>query len=353
VPGPRRDPDHYVRLAKRAIREFLDESHASVSPEMEARFSDMQWKTLPYPIDPHHVTTARAELVAEGVLTAAPGRTLGNRRITVFHLSDTRGRLTAIQRAGARKRLLQGRYQGWASGTSKQRGIIGPAAEHVLHASLTAAAPYGYRLLNPERGEVRDVLGAPVPGGPLDNAAFYQPLDEGGLPMPAILLPFEAKNVRSWIYPRAAELHQVLYKGAALKVAHPELEIVPVIMCRRVVTMTFWMAEQLGFQVIQAKAQFLPPDTIDAEAVQEVRRGLGYFDLTQSVEPHSFVVYQLQTTIPTVASTRASRWADSAPLLVEFFRTLRDTHLSNADREATMNELRAMAAEELRVRGGW
>lgn len=151
--------------AKQAIRELVETAHAVVSREMEARISDMQWKSLPYPIDPHHVTTARAELVAENVLAAVPGTTLGRRNVTVFHLKDTRGRLTAIRYASARKRLLQGRYQGWASGTTKTRGVTGPAAEGVLHASLVAAAPHGYRLVNPDGGEVRNVLGGPVPGG--------------------------------------------------------------------------------------------------------------------------------------------------------------------------------------------
>jgi hypothetical protein len=353
VPRPSRPPEHYIRLAKQAIRELVDTADATVPAEMEARISDMQWKSLPYPIDPHHVTTARAELVAENVLASATSATLGNRQVTVFHFKDTRGRLTAIRNASARKRLLQGRYQGWASGTPKAHGVIGPAAERVLHASLVAAAPHGYRLVNPDGGEVREVLGAPVPGGPLDNGAFFQPLDATGLPEPAILLPIEAKNVRSWIYPRAPELHQVLYKGAALKVAHPNLPIVPVLMCRRAVTMTFWMAEQLGFQVIQAKAQFLPPDTIDPQAVQEVRNGLGYFDLTQGDDAHPFVVWQLQNPIPDVASVRADRWAASAPVLVDFFRTLRDTQLSNEDREKTMIGLRAAASSALGVRGGW
>jgi hypothetical protein len=270
----------------------------------------------------------------------------------VFHFADTRGRLTAIKRAAARKRLLQGRYQAWASGSAKVPGVMGPAAERVLHESLSAAAPHGYRILRPEGGEVRELLGAPVPGGPLDNAAFFQPLDDAGAPLPAVLLPIEAKNIRSWVYPRAPELHQVLYKAAALQVAHPDLGIVPVLMCRRANVQTFWMAGQLGFQVIQARAQFLP-DSIKPELVQEVRTGLGYFDLTQSMGAHRPVVEQFTTTIPAVAAERAEQWSSSAPALHDHFQTLRDPGLSQAQRNQAMVELRQAAEDELRVRGGW
>jgi hypothetical protein len=192
---------------------------------------------------------------------------------------------------------------------------------------------------------VRELLGAPVPGGPLDNAAFFQPLDETGQPLPAVLLVIEVKNIRSWIYPRASELHQVLYKAAALKVAHPDLGIVPVLMCRRANVQTFWMAGQLGFQVIQARAQFLP-ETIEREPVEEVRHGLGYLDLTRSLEAYPPVVEQLTTTIPSVAAARAEQWALSAPPLVGYFDVLRDPALSQADRTQAMDELRQEAEDE-------
>ena len=64
---------------------------------------------------------------------------------------------------------------------------------------------------------------------------------------------------------RAPELHQVLYKAAALQVAHPDLGIVPVLMCvgARTFRPSGWL-DSSGFQVIQARAQFLP-DSIEPE----------------------------------------------------------------------------------------
>jgi hypothetical protein len=77
----------------------------------------------------------------------------------------------------------------------------------VVHAALTAAAPYGYRLLNPVGGETRTLLGAPVPGGSLDNAAFLTTMDAAQLtPTGQYVVLIEVKNIREWIYPSAAEL---------------------------------------------------------------------------------------------------------------------------------------------------
>jgi hypothetical protein len=348
----RRSAPEYVGLAAQGIRELLAQEFAAVPAEMEARISDTKWPTLPSPVDPHHITTARRQLANSGIIRPLTATTLGRRSVTVFHPSDTRGRLTDISRAAARKRLLQGRYQGWASGSAAQQGVIGPAAENVLHASLLAAAPLGYRLVNREGSGVRSVLGAPVPGGPLDSAAFLTTLDEAELPQPPILLAIEVKNIRAWIYPRAPELHQVLYKSAALHVANPEIPVVPMLMCRRANAQTFWMAAQLGFQVLEARAQFLPTN-LDSRAVDEVRRELGYFDLTQTEGSHPAIIHQLTNAIPPIAGVRATTWGVSAPLLIDHFETLRDPTLPNADRDAAMAELREAANEALDIRGGW
>jgi hypothetical protein len=123
-------------------------------------------------------------------------------------------------------------------------------------------------------------------------------------------------------------------------------------MCRRANVQTFWMAEQLGFQVIQARAQFLPP-SVDADSVEEVRAGLGYFDLTASLEAHETTVQQLTDILPTVTSARAMNWQASAPVIVDHCQTLRNITLSNLDRDAVMAALRQDADAQLGVRGGW
>jgi hypothetical protein len=133
-----------------------------------------------------------------------------------------------VAQTAARKRLLHSRFIGWASGTAASAGIVGNAGEVVARAALRAAAPRGYLLVRPDGlGDVDEVLGAPVPGGSLDDAAFLTLLSDDGTPLPPYFVPVEVKNLREWIYPRTPELHQLLHKASALQVAHPDWAMVP------------------------------------------------------------------------------------------------------------------------------
>ncbi|MER5917830.1 hypothetical protein ABT124_48000 [Streptomyces sp. NPDC001982] len=159
-------------------------------------------------------------------------------------MSDTHRRQRAVTAAAARKRLLQARYLGWASGTkSGGTGVIGPALESVVHASLVQVAPHGYRLVRPEGGgDISQLLGAPVPIGPLDNAALLTVLDHQTFrPTGTYWTLIEAKNLRLCIYPIHPELHQLLAKSASLQVANPGVSFVPVLVCRRAHYLTFRM----------------------------------------------------------------------------------------------------------------
>lgn len=74
-PGPRvsRDRDYYVDLGVNAIWELLEEEHAVVMPEIEAKISEEAYGSSPVPVDPHHLTTARKQLVLVETLTALGG----------------------------------------------------------------------------------------------------------------------------------------------------------------------------------------------------------------------------------------------------------------------------------------
>jgi len=172
-------PRQYELLGARAIGELVDREHAVVWPEVEAKISDQPWPGLGTKVDPHHLTTAKAEMVRAGLLTSTTAATRGGRRVSVWHRPVERGAARAVTDASARKRLLHARYLSWASGSKTGgEGAIGPGLEGVVHASLLAAAPYGYRLFNPIGGEVRSLLGGPVPGGSTCRP-LSMPADDG------------------------------------------------------------------------------------------------------------------------------------------------------------------------------
>jgi len=193
-----------------------EQLYALLRPEAEARASEGLWGTQPRFIQPHLLSEGLQELIQEGHLVAEHESTRGGRQITTFRRSNLAGRERLTADAAARKRLLYARYLSWASGSPSAPGLIGPAAERMVHAALREVSPErGYQLESPAVGHTARVLNVEVPSGPLDNAAHIY-LGNPGQRYSALL---EVKSRRDWIYPTSSELYQVLFKAAALEKA--------------------------------------------------------------------------------------------------------------------------------------
>lgn len=316
----------YEALGVKGLTELLDVEHAVVWSEVEAKLGDTRCPGLPVPIQPHHLTAARHVLVERGLITTVNQRTRGGRSVPVIVPADQQGRTRAITDAAARKRLLQTRFLTWASGSANNgAGVIGPAGEHVVHAALLQAAPHGYRPINPSGGEVRTLLGAPVPGGPLDNGAFLTTVDAFTLtPSGQYVVLIEVKNLRQWIYPSTPELHQLLDKAARLQLQHQDRRFLPVLVCRRAHFLTNKMAEYLGFYVISTKRQYVPPSVAGRE-LEEVRTELGYDLEPYAEQPPPALVKHFTQTLQGIAERTATRWTISAGLR-PYFTALREVH---------------------------
>lgn len=343
-----------------AIQELLRREHAVTQQEMEAKLADR----LPGPrggpqrVQPHHLTTARRRLLAAGAMELTRERTRGSGRvITTFNLDDSK----KSQRAAGRKRLLQARFHSWSQASSDWGSTppISAGLERVVQASLQTAAPHGYRLLRPAGGEVTTLLNAPVPGGSLDNAAFYTGLDELGLPTAPVHLPIEAKNVRQWIYPQTQELFQVLSKSARLQQAHPTMRIVPVLVCREKHTLTALMAEQMGFHVISTWRQYLRPivatyDEGARDRFEQVRDELG-FNLELHEEAAEPMVGHFTTVLPRRIHEAATRWATVCghPDVPDLLLDLRRDELTGPDRHQVMLDLGEAVGEALDQEVPW
>lgn len=330
------DERGWVDRAKGLLTDLLEREHAVVWPEVEARLAEGE--RMP---QPHLLTKARHELMDEGSITSSTDTTRGGRPVTVWHLLDLTQRARAVEDAAGRKRLLYARHQSWSSARrGYPSGLIGPAAEKVVHASLVAAAPHGYRLENPGGGQIHRLLGAQVPGGPLDNAASLQLTDDLGRPDTTVIVPVEVKNVRSWIYPQATEPYQLLYKAALLQERHPDLRFVPVLICRRRSYFLWQMGKELGFFPIEVRSQYvLPRSPVEPKALEEVRHGLGYFDLKMTEEAEPRLIQALTTSLPSQAAAYAERWRACGPALKEYFEQLRD-YMAPGDRTAIMEDFR-------------
>jgi hypothetical protein len=341
----------YQALAVRAIRGILEQEHAVVWNEVEARASERSWADLPSRIDPHHLTNARRAMTNEDELLSTAEPTKGGRIIEVHYLADA-GKRT-VQDAASRKRLLQARFLGWAKGTKRHpRGLVGGAGEAVTAASMRAAASVGYQLLPQKGGEVAEVFGKRVIGGPLDNGAHLIVM-EGDLPTGVVTVLVEVKNVREWLYPIAVENYQLLYKAAQMQVDNPTRSIVPVLVCRRGHKTLFRMAKSFGFYVIDSHRQFLTPSAdINDDHLREVQRELAYSDLVKTDSEDDLITKHFRSYLPREARAFAERWAATAPALVEEFRALRVPG-HPGDRAREMENLRILADERLGDGGGW
>ena len=348
VPGPLRRPAYYVEVALRAIPQLLEVEHAVVWGEVEAKLADEAWGAAGMPIDPHHLSTARRELLADGTIAEQTAATKGGRPVSVFVLTGARRTKRATEAAAARKRLLQTRYLSWAGGTQLSPGTIGPAGERATHASLLAVAPKaGYRVFNPATGQVTHLFGEEVPGGPLDNGATLALVDADGVPKGGVIVPIEVKNMREWMYPNSPELYQLLYKAAMLQRARPDQSFTPVLVCRRAHVTLFQMASDLGFFVAEARSQFIlpPPDDEGRRLLEEVRTELAY-DLLPRIEVHRGLARRFGVVLPRYVESSPARWARIAEPLASHFSALR-TPSFQPSRARAVDDLRLAARVEL------
>jgi hypothetical protein len=350
--------EEYRDFAYRALLDLVTTEHAAVWDEIEAKVADRQWPSAPCRLNPHHLTTARHRLGKDGdqLIVEQHDPSKGGHLVTTLQPSDQTDRLNAVRVAARRKRALQSRYVAWTQGNEAIRPRIGAAGEHAVHASLIEAAPYGYALMQPHGGEVRRLFGEPVPGGPLDNCAWLTVPGDAGRPASYLTL-VEVKNVRSWIYPTAEELYQLLDKAARLKVQDPELPIVPLLICRRSHSTAGKMAKQLGFMILDMDAQPISwPVDDDLRLLTEVRDELAYDLLPVPTDRHAVpalprLVGGLTRALPSIAERTAQTWTTIGSKLGEHYRRIRLAP-AREGRAALVDQLRA-AASGLGAQGGW
>lgn len=346
--APVPDLVQYVARAKAAILEVLDAEHAVVHPELEARISEGYFVSARENIDPHHITTALRELDDAGVISWDRAAARGGSAVETIQPANRHRRGTRIDAAAARKRLLAARYGGWSQGTKRHpHGLIGPAGEAAVRTAILTAATV--QPLRPDAGEVGELFGVRLPG-PVDSAAMVVPFSEG-IPGVPVTLAFEVKNIRSWVYPRSAELYQLLNKASLLQLMHSAQPILPILACRKAHYTTYRMAKQVGFVVIEMQRQFA--GDVGEQELVEVRNELHFRDLVEGSGPSLTTIDRLRKTIPNICSDFALTWQNTChtPGFAALFEALRPS-IKNDRRDALVNQLRDVA-RDAGVDGGW
>lgn len=337
----------YVERAKARILELLQQEHAMTVFETEARLGEVGHARSGLNIDPHHITTALRQLAEENHIVRVTEATRGGGDITTIQPADQHKRTTAIAQAAGRKRLLYARYLSWAQSSSRHpSGRVGPAGEEAVRLALRNSGALQPAV--PDFRETSTVLGVNLPG-PVDSAGYMVPF-VNGLPGPVTTILVEVKNIRSWIYPAAEELYQLLSKATLLQQAHPAQPIVPVFVCRKAHETTFWMARQLGFMVIDMGAQFV--GDVEQDKLDEVRRGLYFLDLQNGTGPSLRVRDRFRDTLPNHCSKIAERWRDTALNTTLAPRIMQLKTATAKDRSSHMEWFR-YEVKAAGLQGGW
>lgn len=317
----------YRRHAARATIAYVRSAGgAAVWPEIEYVLANTDWYTTSVEgapvlrgIDPHHLSHARRGLIDGNVLIPDTA-TLNGMDVTAF--LDARGlaarQKTAITRLAAAKRRQYRRYMSW---TNESR-LCGHVLERQVEATLKSLAGTEL-LLNPSsRGEVSTIEGRPVSGGPLDHAGALL-LDPARQLAGMVGFVVEDKNVRSWLYPNAIEVFDLLVKAGEFP------EHVPWLMTKRVHYTTLTLFKAIGALAYTSKRQYFAP-AIDAHEFLAVKRDLRLGDIERLVYPDrpSSTMAEWCTTVmrkpsgedPSVPNIKAyqRRWAVAAPICARF-----------------------------------
>jgi hypothetical protein len=319
---------YWISAGEQEIRALLKVEHAVVRMEIESKIAEKPGTSRH--IQPHILADSLRRLVRRGEVATNTDATRGGRDIVTFSLSKPSVSKRLVERAAARKRLLQTRYLQWATGTAglgRHTGIVGPSLEKSLHASILTSAPYlGYRMLNPVSGEVSTVwdFDATSFGSP-DNGFLWHDADTNS----DHLCLVEAKNTREWIYPWGSELYQLLFKCAHI---YPEAlrrgyGVIPVLVCRKASPTLYYAAKDLGFHVAEVGKQLvdfgLEVGSDEDRMVNEVRAELGFTDILDHNGTYRTIEKQFKSVIPGRALEITQQFAEVGQELESDFRLLR------------------------------
>ena len=154
----------------------------------------------------------------------------------------------------------------------------------------------------------------------------------------------EVKNLRSWLYPNAAEVFQLLDKALRLQQTNPELPLVPILIRRRAHNTLYWMGHQLGFVTIPMNTQFV--GDVDSDALDEVRVGLHFDDLRIGTGPSLRIRDRLNSERLHAALPRiADAWLATAsnPAMASVISSIRGAG-TTPERLRRVDELRVAAS---------
>jgi hypothetical protein len=127
----------------------------------------------------------------------------------------------------------------------------------------------------------------------------------------AKMLGIECKNIRTWLYPHDNEILETLRKCLTL-------DIVPVIIARRIPYVSFVVLSRCGVLMHQCYNQVLPASAADVAAQAKQKDLLGYHDIRTGNEPDSRLLKFITENLPNIADAARVKFDEYKDLLDDY-----------------------------------
>jgi hypothetical protein len=124
-------------------------------------------------------------------------------------------------------------------------------------------------------------------------------------------LGIECKNVRHWLYPHVPEIEELLRKCIAL-------DIVPVLIARRIPFVTFTVLSKCGLIIHQTYNQLFPASETALGSQVRDKTLLGYHDVRLGNQPDARLLKFITTNLPLVAARAREKFDEHKDLLEPF-----------------------------------
>lgn len=287
-----------LELAEHRLRKVLRANTVCSGRTLENKISDAG--PTPMRIDPHVLTKARRGLEEAGEII--PLKLDGMRW---YHLATT-----PEPDVTAKLALLRPLHKELQDGAFLKR--MGQCLEIAVFRALTAQPALRTLGAYTDLGAHDDGLlyTKEEPPAHISGRASTGRLDFIAINLSGYLAGIEVKNVREWLYPDRSEVIDLLRKCVAL-------DIVPVLVARRIPFVTFKLLNACGAVVHQTYNQRFPlADSALADRAKN-KLSLGFHDIRLGNDPDARLL-KFTSQLPVLISTQRTQFDAFKDLLVEF-----------------------------------
>ncbi len=287
------------QLAEKRILSVLQTAVAANQRTLEQKISD--GGPFNQRIDPHVLTLVRQRLLKEGVVSVT-----NRANAPWFYASNTNP--AALE---ARLKTLVPLYKSYLGLGDR----IGQALEIATYRALTTlhGADFSGRFKNLEAHDDNKMYKKEEPQQHIGIRSL-----EGDERLNFILriggaggVGIECKNVRHWMYPHVREIRELLSKCIAL-------DIVPVLIARRIPFVTFTILSKCGLIIHQTYNQLFPTSETTLGTRARDKTLLGYHDIRFGNIPDARLLKFITTNLPMIAAGARAKFDDHKDLLEPF-----------------------------------